>query len=135
MPTPYLMFNGRCEEALTFYTKALDAKVEMLMRFKDNPEPPQPGCTPADANKVMHASFSVNGSAAMASDGMDTTTPKFEGFTLSVTAKDEPEATRFFTALADGGTIRMPLTRTFFAKTFGMLVDRFGVSWMIIVPA
>jgi PhnB protein len=135
MPTPYLMFNGRCEEALTFYTKALDAKIDMLMRFKDNPEPPQPGCTPADANKIMHASFSVNGSAAMASDGMDTTPPKFEGFTLSVTAKDEPEAARFFTALADGGKIQMPLTKTFFAKNFGMLVDRFGVNWMIIVPA
>jgi PhnB protein len=135
MPTPYLMFNGRCEEALTFYKKALDAKIDMLMRFKDNPEPPQPGCTPADANKIMHASFSVNGSTAMASDGMDTTPPKFEGFTLSVTAKDDPEAARFFTALAEGGTIQMPLTKTFFAKSFGMLVDRFGVNWMIIVPA
>ena len=135
MPTPYLMFNGRCEEALTFYKKALDAKIDMLMRFKDNPEPPQPGCTPADDNKIMHASFNVNGSMVMASDGMDTTPPKFEGFTLSVTAKDEPEAVRFFTALADGGSIRMPLTKTFFAKSFGMLADRFGVSWMIIVPA
>lgn len=100
MPTSYLMFNGRCEEALTFYTQALDARIDMLMRFKDNPEPPQPGCTPADANKIMHASFSVNGSTVMASDGMDTTPPKFEGFTLSVTAKDEPEALRFFNALA-----------------------------------
>jgi PhnB protein len=135
MPTPYLMFNGRCEEALTFYGKALNAKIDMLMRFKDNPEPSQPGCTPADTNKIMHASFSVNGSSAMASDGMDATPPKFEGFTLSVTAKDEPEAARFFDALAEGGTIRMPLTKTFFARTFGMLVDRFGVSWMIIVPA
>jgi PhnB protein len=135
MPTPYLMFNGQCEEALTFYGKALDAKIDMLMRFKDNPEPSQPGCTPADTNKIMHASFSVNGSSAMASDGMDATPPKFEGFTLSVTAKDEPEAARFFDALAEGGTIRMPLTKTFFARTFGMLVDRFGVSWMIIVPA
>jgi PhnB protein len=135
MPTPYLMFNGRCEEALTFYAKALDAKIDMLMRFKDNPETPPPGCTPADANKIMHASFSVNGSPAMASDGMDATAPKFEGFTLSVTARDEPEAARFFAALAEGGTVRMPLTKTFFARTFGMLVDRFGVSWMIIVPA
>lgn len=135
MPTPYLMFNGRCEEALNFYKTALDAKIDMLMRFKDSPEPPQPGCTPTDANKIMHASFSVNGSTAMASDGMDATPPKFEGFTLSVTAKDDPEAARFFTALAEGGTVRMPLTKTFFAKSFGMLVDRFGVSWMIIVPA
>lgn len=135
MPTPYLMFNGRCEEALAFYAKALDAKIDMLMRFKDNPEPPQPGCIPVDGNKIMHASFNVNGSTAMASDGMDSTPPKFEGFTLSVTARDEPEAARFFTALAEGGTIRMPLTKTFFAKSFGMLADRFGVSWMIIVPA
>lgn len=134
MPTPYLMFNGRCEEALTFYAKALDAKIDMLMRFRDNPEPPQPGCIPADADKIMHASFSVNGSTAMASDGMDMTTPKFEGITLSVTAKNEPEAARYFTALADGGAVRMPLTKTFFASSFGMLVDRFGVSWMIIVP-
>lgn len=135
MPTPYLMFNGRCEEALTFYAKALDAKIDMLMRFKDNPEPPQPGRTPTDTNKIMHASFSVNGSSAMASDGLDTTPPKFEGFTLSVTAKDEPEAARFFAALAERGEIRMPLTKTFFARTFGMLDDRFGVNWMIIVPA
>jgi PhnB protein len=135
MPTPYLMFNGRCEEALNFYKKALDAKIDMLMRFKDSPEPPQPGCAPADANKIMHASFSVNGSMAMASDGMDTTPPKFEGFTLSVTAKDESEAARFFTALAERGTIRMPLSKTFFAKSFGMLTDRFGMNWMIIVPA
>ncbi len=135
MPTPYLMFNGRCEEALNFYTKALDAKIDMLMSFKDNPEPPQPGCTPSDDNKIMHASFSVNGSMAMASDGMDATPPKFEGITLSVTAKDESEATRFFNGLAEEGIIRMPLTRTFFAKSFGMLVDRFGVSWMIILPA
>ena len=133
MPTPYLFFDGRCEEAIEFYKKALGAKVEMMMRFKDSPEPPPPGrVAPGSDNKVMHSCLSINGESVMASDGCAQGKPKFEGFSLSVNAKDEAEADRVFAALAAGGEVRMPLGKTFFAKRFGMVADRFGVMWMVI---
>jgi PhnB protein len=130
----YLCFEGRCEEAIEFYKKALGAKVDMLMRFKDSPEPPQPGCmAPGSEDKIMHASLQIGDTRVMASDGRCTGNPKFEGFALSLDAKTEPEADRLFNALADGGQVQMPLTKTFFAPRFGMVADRFGVTWMIIV--
>ena len=129
---PYLFFDGRCEEALEFYRKALGAEVVMLMRFKDSPEPPQPGmCPPGSDNKVMHASFRIGDSTIMASDGRCAGKPSFEGFSLSITVPTEAEADRLFTALADGGKVQMPLARTFYSPRFGMVTDRFGVSWMI----
>lgn len=131
--TPYLMFNGRCEEALDFYKKALGAEVGMLMRFKEAPEPPPPGCGPVDGNKIMHSAFQIGGATVMASDGMAQGAPKFEGFSLTIHAKDEPEADRLFASLSDGGQVQMPLGKTFFAKRFGMVADKFGVSWMLIV--
>jgi len=132
--TPYLFFDGRCEEALNFYKKALGAKVEMMMRYKESPEPPPPGMVPPGSeNKIMHSCFRINGADVMASDGCAQGKPKFEGFSLSVNAKDEAEADRMFKALADGGEVRMPLGKTFFAKRFGMVADRFGVGWMVIV--
>jgi PhnB protein len=135
--TPYLFFDGRCEEALDFYKKALGADVQMVMRFKECPEPPPPGMVPPGSeNKVMHACFHVGGTAVMASDGCaQKGQPKFEGFSLSVDAADEADAERKFSALADGGKVNMPLGKTFFAKIFGVVVDRFGVSWMVIIPA
>ena len=134
--TPYLFFDGRCEEALEFYKKTLGAEVEMMMRFKENPEPPAPGMVqPGSENKVMHSCFRVGGAPVMASDGRCQGKPKFEGFSLSVNAKDEAEANRMFAALADGGQVQMPLAKTFFAKRFGMVADRFGVGWMIIVES
>jgi len=132
---PYLFFDGRCEEALEFYRQALGAEVMMLMRFKDSPEPPQPGmCPPGSDNKVMHASFRIGDSTIMASDGRCAGKPSFEGFSLSITVPTEAEADRLFTALADGGKVQMPLARTFYSPRFGMVADRFGVGWMIIVP-
>jgi PhnB protein len=131
---PYLFFDGRCEEAIAFYQKALGAKVEMMMRVKDSPEPPPPGTyPPGSENKIMHSSLRIGETAVMASDGRAQGRPKFEGFSLSLDAKDEAEADRMFAALADGGQVRMPLGKTFFAKRFGMVADRFGVGWMIIV--
>jgi PhnB protein len=135
--TPYLFFDGRCEEALDFYKQALGAEIGMMMRFKESPEPPQPGCggvaDPAQlADKIMHASLHVRGTMLMASDGMAQGKPKFEGISLSLDAKDEAEAKRLFDALADGGQVQMPLGKTFFAKSFGMVADRFGVGWMVI---
>ena len=130
----YLFFDGRCEEALNFYRKAAGAEVEMMMRFKDSPEPAQPGMVPPGAeNKVMHASFSVGNSTVMASDGNCHGKPSFQGFSLSYTAANAAEANKVFGALSDGGQVQMPLTKTFFAPAFGMLADRFGVSWMVIV--
>ena len=132
---PYLFFDGRCEEAVEFYKKTLGAKVDMLMRFKDSPEPPQPGmCPPGSDDKVMHTCFRIGDTAVMASDGRCQGQPKFDGFALSVNAPSEAEADRMFALLAEGGKVQMPLGKTFFAKRFGMVADRFGVGWMIIVP-
>ena len=133
---PYLFFDGRCEEALEFYRRALGAEVTALIRFKDSPEPPQPGaCPPGSGDKVMHASFKIGEAALMASDGRCQGKSNFEGFSLSLTVPDEDQAERLFTALGEGGQVQMPLTKTFFSPRFGMVADRFGVSWMIYVAA
>jgi len=132
--TPYLFFDGRCEEAIEFYKKTLGAEVGMMMRFSETPEPHPPGmCPPGSENKIMHASLRIDGASIMASDGRAQGKPKFEGFALSISPKDEADAERVFKALADGGQVQMPLGKTFFAKSFGMVADRFGVGWMIIV--
>jgi PhnB protein len=130
----YLFLNGRCEEAIEFYKKALGAKVEMLLRFKDSPEPPQPGMVPPGSeNKIMHSCLRIGDTAVMASDGCADGQPKFEGFSLSVTAKNDAEAERLFAALSAGGKVTQPLIETFFSSRFGMLADRFGVNWMVVV--
>lgn len=131
---PYLNFDGRCDEALAFYRKALGAEVAMLMRFKDCPEPAQPGMHPPGfENKVMHAAFNIGESTIMASDGRCTGESKFQGITLSLQPATVAEADKLFAALADGGQVQMPLAKTFFSPRFGMVADRFGVSWMIVV--
>ena len=129
---PSLCFDGRCEEAVAFSTKTLGTEVTMLLRFQDSPEPPQPGMVPPGAeHKVMHASFRIGETTVMASDGQCGGQPSFQGFALSLTVPDEAAAERLFAALADGGQVQMPLTTTFFAPRFGMVADRFGVSWMV----
>ena len=130
---PYLFLDGRCEEALDFYSRVLGAADVMMMRFRDAPEAAACPQDPANAGKIMHASFRIGGSEVMASDGRCEGRPKFEGFALSLTASDEAEAEHLFNALADGGQIQMPLTQTFFSPRFGMVADRFGVSWMVYV--
>jgi PhnB protein len=131
---PYLFFNGRCEEAVEFYRKALGATVEMLMRYKESPDPPPPGMVPAGSeNKVMHASLRIGDTVVMASDGCCSGQPSFQGFSLSISIADPAQAERLFTALADGGQVQMPLTKTFWSPYFGMVADRFGVAWMINV--
>ena len=131
---PYLFFDGHCEEAIEFYRQALGANVEMLMRYKDSPEPPQPGMLkPGSENKVMHACFRVGDTAIMASDGHCNGAPNFQGVSLSLTVKTETEADRYFAALGNGGQVRMPLSKTFFSPRFGMVTDRFGLMWMVIV--
>jgi PhnB protein len=131
--TPYLFFDGRCEEAIEFYKKALGAEVRMMMRFKESPDQPPPGTwPPGSANKIMHATLRIGTTTMMASDGRAQGAPKFEGFALSLDAADEREAERLFNALSPQGRVQMPLGETFFAKRFGMVSDRFGVTWMII---
>ncbi len=134
----YLIFNGRCEEAIEFYKKSLGAKVEMLMRFKENPDKEKMGADcmpPGGDDKVMHSSFKIGETVVMASDGMSyDQKPEFKGFSLTVTAKNEAEADKLFNALSDGGKVNMPLGKTFFSPRFGMVADKFGVGWMVIVP-
>jgi PhnB protein len=131
---PYLFFNGRCEEAVEFYKKTLGAKVAMLMRFKDSPEPHAPGMLPPGSeNKVMHVSFRVGDTTVMASDGFCKGQTEFQGLSLSLTVSNEAEADRVFAALADGGQVQMPLNKTFWSPRFGMVTDRFGLGWMVTV--
>lgn len=132
--TPYLFFSGRCEEAIEFYRSKLGAEVEMIMRFRDSPEPPPPGMLkPGFENKVMHASLRVYGIPLMVSDGCDDGS-KFDGFRLALTLPTEAEAHKAFDALADGGSVQMPLTKTFWSPCYGMVTDRFNVGWMVTIP-
>ena len=129
---PYLFFDGRCEEAIEFYKKALGAKVEFMMRNSESPEPPPPGMLPPGSeNKIMHASLHIGGALVMVSDGMCTGEGSFKGFSLSLDCPDADAAREAFAALADGGKISMPLGKTFWAPLFGMVNDRFGVGWMV----
>ena len=127
---PYLFFDGRCDEALEFYKQTLGAEVAMLMRWKDSPDKSM--CTPANENKVMHSSVRIGDTTLMASDGRNTGNPNFQGFALSINAKDDADADKLFAALSDGGKVTMPMAKTFFSPRFGMLADKFGVSWMVI---
>src|SRR4051812_41185640 len=128
--TPYLFLDGRCEEAIDFYKKNLGAKVGMMMRFKESPDPNS--CGAGNENKVMHACITINDAPVMMSDGHAKNAPEFKGFSLSLDAKEAAEGDRMFNALAQDGQVQMPLTETFFAKRFGMVADKFGVGWMII---
>jgi PhnB protein len=129
---PYLFFDGRADEAIEFYKKAVGAKPKMLMRFKDAPD--QSMVVPGSAEKVMHAAVDIGDSTVLISDGRCTGQVNFKGFSLVVSAPNEAEADKIFGALSDGGEVGMPLGKTFFAKRFGMLNDKFGVGWMVIVP-
>ncbi len=132
---PYLFFNGRCEEAMAFYQEALGAEVTFQMRMNEAPDPPPPGAVPAGFdNKIMHASLRIGELTLMVSDGNSDMQPSFTGFCLSLSVATPAEAERCFHALAAGGQVKMPLGKTFWSPAFGMLEDRFGVGWMVIVP-
>ena len=130
---PYLFFEGRCEEAIEFYRRAIGAEVQMVMRYKDTPDAGQHSIPPGAEDKVMHASFRIGTTTVLASDGRCQGPPRFAGFSLSLTVANEGEAERLFNALADGGQVQAPLTTTFFSPRFGMVADRFGVAWMVYV--
>jgi len=128
---PYIYFDGRCDEAIAFYRDALGAEVNMLMRFKNAPDPSM--IQPGTEEKVMHASLRLGDATVLVSDGRCTGQPSFQGFSLAITAADESEADRVFTALSKGGTVTMPMAKTFFSPRFGMLTDQFGVGWIVLV--
>jgi PhnB protein len=132
---PYLNFDGRAEEAIEFYRKAIGAELLMLMRFKECPDAPKGhAITPGTENKVMHSCLRIGDSQVMLSDGYCQGKTSFQGVSLSLSVANEAEADRKFAALADGGNVQLPLSKTFFSPRFGMVADRFGVSWMVIVP-
>ncbi len=132
---PYLFFGGRCEEAADFYRAAAGAEVTLLMRFKEAPPADGGGCMvqPGFENKIMHMSLRFGDTTVLASDGAGPGPAKFEGFSLSLSPSSAAEADKLFATLSDGGQVQMPLAKTFFASRFGVLVDRFGVSWMVVV--
>jgi len=135
---PYLFFEGRCEEAITFYRENLGAQVVMMMRFSENPDAGKAeaasgcGVPSGSENKIMHAAFTIGDSMVMGSDGMCSGNTEFKGVSLSLTADDEQQAEKYFNALSNGGQVQMPMTQTFFAKRFGMVTDKFGVNWMVL---
>jgi len=129
---PYLFFEGRCQEALDFYRRAIGAEVTALMRFKESPDPSM--IQPGSEDKVMHASFRVGNTTMMASDGCSADKAEFEGFSLAISVATEAEADRVFGALSAGGQVKMPLNKTFWSPRFGMLEDKFGIAWMVSVP-
>jgi PhnB protein len=133
---PYLYFNGRCDEAIDLYKRVFNAKVEFLMRFSEAPEGACGGAPLPDdwGNKVMHSSIQIGETTVMLSDGMGSEPARFDGISLTVLAADVAEAERLFAALGVGGQVQMPLGETFFSPRFGMVADKFGVSWMVIVP-
>lgn len=132
--TPYLMFEGRAEEAAAFYGKAIGAKVEMMLRFSECPDPmPEGAIAPGSEDKVMHMALRIGGSQVFASDGGCSGKGAFQGVSLALEAGDADEAGRLFEALADGGTVQMPMGKTFFSEAFGVLTDRFGLTWMVLV--
>jgi PhnB protein len=128
---PYLFFEGRCEEALEFYKKAVGAEVTMLMRNKDNPEPQASQLPPGNENKVMHSEFKVGESTIMGSDGYCRGATSFQGFSLAISVTDPAQARKMFDALGEGGKVDMPLAKTFFSESFGMLTDKFGIGWIL----
>jgi PhnB protein len=130
---PYLFFDGRCEEAIAFYQQALGAEVKMLMRYKDSPD--QAMVKPETKDKVMHASLQIGETEVLASDGHAAGHPDFKGFGMALSAKTDADSERLFKALSDGGTVAMPMEKTFFSSRFGMVNDRFGILWMVMTHA
>lgn len=130
---PYLFYAGRCEEAFEYYRTALGAEIEMLMRYRESPEPPPPDMMPPGfEDKIMHASMRIGGALVMASDDCSEKTQGFDGISLSLSVPDAPTVDRLFNALAESGAVVMPLARTFWSPRFGVVTDKFGLSWMIM---
>ena len=130
----YISFGGRCEEALEFYKKSIAAEVTSLMRWKDSPDAAMKS-PPGYEEKVMNSAFRIGDTQLMADDGMGRKEAEFKGMSLVIEVADDAEAKRVFTALGEGGNVTMPLMKTFWTSSFGMLTDKFGVPWMVNVEA
>jgi PhnB protein len=125
----YLHFNGHCEEAFQFYSQILGGKIDFMMTHKDSP---MASDTPPDwQSKIMHARMSARGQVLLGSDAMPQHYHAPQGFSVSLSLADFAEAQRIFDSLAEGGIVKMPLQKTFWTEGFGMLVDRFGIPWML----
>jgi PhnB protein len=133
---PYLCFNGRCDEAIAHYKNVLGAQGDQILRFKQGPpDACDEGSIPPNwENKVMHTQVKIGESIVMMSDGNSAEPAKFDGISLTLQVADEAEANRIFSGLGEGGQTIMPLGETFFSPCFGMTTDKFGVTWMVIVP-
>ena len=126
---PYLMFDGQCEAAFRFYEQALRGTIVAMMTFGDGPMAEQTAAE--QRGKIMHARLVVGDAVLMGSDAPAGHYEKMKGFSVALGVEEPEEADRVFNALASGGTITMPIQETFWARRFGMLVDRFGTPWMI----
>ncbi len=127
--SPYLLFDGRCEEAFKFYEKCLGGKIEAIHTFGQSPMAKH---VPAEwANKVMHASIIIDGMVVMGSDPPPDNYKAPQGFSVSLGIEDVAECERVFQELVKGGTVQMPIQKTFWSERFGMLVDQFGIPWMV----
>ncbi len=129
---PYLYFQGRCEEALEFYRGAINAEGSVITRFADIPGSQVP---PGAETKVAHAELRIGDTTVLASDGCDAGECAYNGFSLALTAADDSEAERLFAALAEGGSIQLPIQSTPFSSRFGIVADRFGVPWTVTTQA
>jgi len=131
-----LNFYGRTEEAVNFYCRAIESETLFLLRFRDRPDRPE--LKPGTEEKIFHATFRIGSTVIMASDcGCENSPaePSFAGFAFALRVETPEKAERFFTALSDGGKVQIPLVKTFFAERYGIVIDRFGISWKVMVEA
>jgi PhnB protein len=127
--SPYLFFNGDCEEAFKFYAQCLGGKIEGMLTHAGTPAEAQ--VPPEWRDKILHARLTIGDQVLMASDAPPGRYDQPKGFSVSIQIKDPAEAERIFQALSENGTVQMPIAETFWAARFGMLVDRFGIPWMV----
>lgn len=126
---PYLSFNGNCEEAFKFYEQRLGGKIDSIFKFAGSPM--EKDVAPEWRNKVLHARLKLGDKVLMGSDATPDRYEPPKGFSMSIETSDPAEADRLFQAMAENGTVKMPIQKTFWASRFGMLVDRFGIPWMV----
>ena len=126
---PYLAFNGQCETAFKFYEQCLGGKITFMLTYGDSPMAAQ--TPPEGRNRILHASLAVGDTTLAGADAPPDHYRKPQGFCVTLNLKNPAEADRIFHALAENGTVQMPLQPTFWADSFGMLIDRFGIPWMI----
>ncbi len=131
---PFLFFDGQAEEAIGFYQQALGAKLESLMRYAECPDPIPPEYMPAGGPKsVLHSTISIHGARLMLADGVPQDGVGFRGFSLSLQYATEEPAQQAFAALAEAGDVIMPIGKTFFSSCYGIVSDRYGVRWMVMI--